>query len=38
MIFEAKSLLKRFGCITATNRVSFQVQENELVWGKNFRN
>ncbi|WP_076750814.1 ABC transporter ATP-binding protein [Desulfatitalea tepidiphila] len=31
MIFEAKSLLKRFGGITATNRVSFQVQENELV-------
>ena len=31
MIFEAKSLLKRFGGITATNGVSFQVQENELV-------
>jgi len=31
MIFEAKSLLKRFGGIKATNMVSFQVQDNELV-------
>jgi len=31
MIFETRNLTKKFGGITATNDVSFQVQEGELV-------
>ena len=31
MIFEANNLIKKFGGITATNDVSFQIQEKELV-------
>lgn len=31
MIFETKNLIKKFGGITATNDVSFQIEEGELV-------
>lgn len=31
MIFETKNLIKKFGGITATNDISFQIQEGELV-------
>ncbi len=31
MIFEANNLIKKFGGITATNDISFQIQEKELV-------